>query len=460
MPMKSDRRDVSETKLTQLLAGKIAHLKMLFEAQANQSQLVATIKGLYPSEVAYIFQHLEEEDRARLVVSIQPQFDAEILLFLSHSLRKEIICLFEMNALSQILTRLESDDVFVILRDFDAKQQAQALQFFPQEKAEFFLGRLHYPPQTAGYFMQSEVLIFPESWTVKQALNYMRENHTPRFYDVFVVDPDTRLVGAIELSAFVRCKEDARLHDIMNKTFHAICVDWRQDEITFMFRLYELISAPVVDDERRIVGIITIDDVMRVVEHKVTEDFMHIGGIKTSDFYEPVGKTSLGRLHWLIITVINAVLTSLVIQYFEPVLHFKSGLTVLMPIAAAMGGNSGTQASTVAIRALATQDLNVLNTMKFLVKEVTVSSLNGVLFGLGLGSMAFLWFQDIKVAVVLGGAVLFNMLWAGVAGTLFPIGIARLSGDPALSSGPLLTTTTDVFGYGLFLGFSYLIFGL
>lgn len=460
MLTKSNRGRVSETNLAQLLAGKIAHLKLLFEGQADHLQLAAVIEGLYPSEVAYILQHLEEEERSRLVIAMQPKFDAEILLFLSHCLRKEIMCLFEMNALSQILARLESDDVFMILRDLDTEEQAQALQFFSREKANFFLERLHYLPQTAGYFMQSEVLSFLESWTVKHALEHMRATHAPRFYDVFVVDSDTRLVGTVELSAFVRCKETACLGDIMNKTVHAICVDWRQDEIAFMFRLYELISAPVVDEERRIVGIITIDDVMRVVEHKVTEDFMHIGGINTSDFYEPIGRTSLGRLHWLTITVINAVLTSLVIQYFEPVLHFKSGLTVLMPIAAAMGGNSGIQAATVAIRALATRDLNALNMVKFLVKEITVSSLNGVLFGLGLGSMAFLWFQDIRMAVVLGGAVLFNMLWAGIAGTLFPIGIARLSGDPALSSGPLLTTTTDVFGYGLFLGLSYLIFGI
>ena len=165
-------------------------------------------------------------------------------------------------------------------------------------------------------------------------------------------------------------------------------------------------------------------------------------------------------MHWLTITVVDAVLTSLVIQYFEPVLQFKTGLTVLMPIAAAMGGNSGIQAATVAIRALATRDLNELNAIRFLCKELSVSCLNGVLFSAGLGSMAFLWFQDVRMALVLGGAVLFNMLWAGVAGTLFPIIIARLSGDPALSSGPLLTTTTDVFGYGLFLGLSYLIFGL
>jgi magnesium transporter len=460
MPVKSNRGGVSETKLTQLLAGKIEYLKTLFESRADNLQLAVVIEGLYPSEVAYIFQHLEEEERSRLVIAMQPKFDAEILLFLSHCLRKEIMLLFKMDVLSQIVTRLESDDVLMILRDLDAEQQAQALQFFSQEKANFFLERLHYPPQTAGYFMQSEVLTFSESWTVKHALDRMRATYTPRFYDIFVIDSDTRLVGAIELSAFVRCKEDARLSDVMNKTVHAICVDWRQDEIAFMFRLYELISAPVVDDERRIVGIITIDDVMRVVEHKVTEDFMHIGGINTSDFYEPIGRTSLGRLHWLTITVINAVLTSLVIQYFEPVLQFKRGLTVLMPIAAAMGGNSGIQAATVAIRALATRDLNVLNTMKFLVKEITVSSLNGILFGLSLGSMAFFWFQDIRVALVLGSAVLFNMVWAGIAGTLFPIGIARLSGDPALSSGPLLTTTTDVFGYGLFLGLSYLIFGI
>lgn len=306
--------------------------------------------------------------------------------------------------------------------------------------------------------MQSEVLIFPDHWKVIQALEHMRSYHTPRFYDVFVVDDERRFLGSIELSTFVKCQEEDLLSEVMTRSVHAIPMDWRQDEITFMFRLYELISAPVIDKDARIIGVITVDDVMRVIEDKVAEDFMHLGGIHASDFHKTVSKTSLGRLNWLLITVIDAVLTSLVIHFFEKVLHFKQGLIVLMPIAAAMGGNSGIQAATVAIRALATKELNTLNSVRFLWKEVSVSCFNGSLLGVGLGGLAFLWFKDIRVALVLGGAVLFNMLWAGIAGTLFPMIIARLSGDPALSSGPLLTTTTDVFGYGLFLGLSYFIF--
>lgn len=456
----SKRSNVTETKLAQLLADKIARLKDALEREAGDVELVHITSGLYPSEIAYLIQHLEDTEREKFVSSLKPHFDAEILLFLSRSHRKEVINLFDAFQLSSILMTLESDDVLIILRDLDCDQYDAVLHYFSNEKAQFFLERLQYPEQTAGRLMQSEILLFPKTWTVGEALDYMRISNTPRFYDVFVVEQDQFLVGSIELSAFVKCSERDILSEVMKRDVHAILMDWRQDEIAFVFRLYELISAPVVNDQGQIVGVITLDDVMKFIEHKVTEDFMHLGGINTSDFHEPVGKTSLGRLHWLTITVVDAVLTSLVIQYFEPVLQFKTGLTVLMPIAAAMGGNSGIQAATVAIRALATRDLNELNAIRFLCKELSVSCLNGVLFSAGLGSMAFLWFQDVRMALVLGGAVLFNMLWAGVAGTLFPIIIARLSGDPALSSGPLLTTTTDVFGYGLFLGLSYLIFGL
>ncbi|ETZ07105.1 magnesium transporter MgtE [Holospora obtusa F1] len=449
---------LTEGRLVQALSNKIASLRILLDHSNNSDELNQLMKGLYPSEIAYLIQHLEEEQRRKCVLGLKSEFNAEILLFLSPSLRKEVVNLFDISELSQILINLESDDVLNILRDLEAIHYQKALNYFPVEKSRFFLERLRHPQHTACALMRSEVLVFPDYWKVCQALEHIRSCHTPRFYDVFVVDHERRFLGSIELSAFVKCQEDELLSEVMTRSTHVIPIDWGQDEITFMFRLYELISAPVVDKDSRIVGVITVDDVMRVIEDKVAEDFMHLGGIHASDFYETVSKTSVGRLNWLLITVIDAILTSLVIQYFERVLHFKQGLIILMPIAAAMGGNSGIQAATVAIRALATRELNALNSARFLWKEVSVSCFNGALLGGGLGVLAFLWFKDIRVGLVLGGAVLFNMLWAGIAGTLFPMIIARLSGDPALSSGPLLTTTTDVFGYGLFLGLSYFIF--
>ena len=452
--------DLSEGRLAQILGEKISALQILLEGPEYKKALVQLIEGLYPSEVAYLIQHLEEELRYKCVMQLKPYFNGEILLFLPPSLRKEVVNLFDILELSKLLIHLESDDVLSILRDLEEGQYQEALKYFPPEKSRFFSERLRYPQHTASCLMQSEVLVFSHDWKVVQALEHMRSCNTPRFYDVFVVDSERRFLGSIELSTFVKCREEEFLSHVMTRSNHAIPMDWRQDEITFMFRLYELISAPVIDDESRVVGVITLDDVMRVIEDKVAEDFMHLGGIQTSDFHATISKTSLGRLHWLMITVIDVILISLVIQYFEAVLYFKQGLTVLMPIAAAMGGNSGMQAATVAIRALTTRDLNTLTMVRFLWKEVSVSWFNGSLFGLGLGGLAFLWFKDIRVGLVLGGAVLFNMLWAGIAGTLFPIGIARLSGDPALSAGPLLTTTTDVLGYGLFLGLSYLVFRL
>ncbi|PPE03866.1 magnesium transporter [Holospora curviuscula] len=460
MNMGSKSLNLSEGRLAQILAEKITALQVFLDGSEDNKTLIKLMEGLYPSEIAYLIQHLSEDHRHQCVMRLKDQFNAEILLFLSPSLRREVTNCFDISELSKILMHLESDDALIILRDLEEGQHQEVLRYFPSEKSRFFSERLRYPQYTASGLMQSEVLVFPDHWKVFQALEHMRSCHTPRFYDVFVVDASRRFLGAIELSTFVKCQEQETLSEIMTRNVHAIPMDWRQEEITFMFRLYELISAPVIDTASRIIGVITVDDVMRVIEDKVAEDFMHLGGIHASDFHETVRKTSLGRLHWLMITVIDVILISLVIQYFEAVLYFKQGLTVLMPIAAAMGGNSGMQAATVAIRALTTRDLNTLNMVRFLWKEVSVSWFNGGLFGLGLGGLAFLWFKDVRVALVLGGAVLFNMLWAGIAGTLFPIGIARLSGDPALSSGPLLTTTTDVLGYGLFLGLSYLVFRL
>jgi magnesium transporter len=232
-------------------------------------------------------------------------------------------------------------------------------------------------------------------------------------------------------------------------------VTWRQEEVAFMFRLYQLISAPVVDEKNRVLGMITIDDVMNVMQRKVADDLMHMGRIHGSDFYESVFKTSFGRIHWLVITAANTLLTSLVIDQFLGTLTKDISLTILLPIAAAMGGNGGIQSVTVAIRALATRDLNAINMLKTLFKEIRVALVNGLIFGLALGGFAFLRSGDYRFAIILGGAVIFNMLWAGAAGTLFPILIARWGGDPTLSAGPLLTTTTDVLGYALFLGLAY-----
>jgi magnesium transporter len=278
-------------------------------------------------------------------------------------------------------------------------------------------------------------------------------------YEAFVVDNAYHPVGVVPLVQLIRGAKTALVSDIMDKDLRTIPAQWSQEEVALTFRLYDLMSAPVVDGSGALMGVITADDVIDVIERKATEDLLHMGRIHGSDFYRSALRTSLSRIHWLIITLLNTLLTSIVINEFQSTLKKQVALTVLMPVAAAMGGNAGIQASTIVIRALATKELSNVNMWRSFFKEVRVSLLNGMVFGLVLAIVGYFWFDDVRFSIVLGGAVLFNMIWAGAAGTVLPIMISHFGYDPALSAGPLLTTTTDVIGYVLFLGLAKLFIG-
>ena len=442
-----------EDSFQHLLDDKVPLLRQLLSDSSKRGELPALLSGLHASEIAYLIQYLEAPYRETFVTWLKPTFNPEIFLFLAYNLRADIIAILSPQEIGSILAVLESDDALSFLASLEEEQKQEVLRAMPEEKSQSLVQRLHYPEFSAGRLMQQEVLAFPEHWSVKQSLEYIAngENLSDTLYDAFVVDDLHRPVGVISLSQLIRSQKTLAVRDIMNKEVRTIPAVWSQEEVAFVFRLYDLMSAPVVNPTGELIGMVTADDVIDVMERKATEDLLHMGRIHASDFYESVPKTSFSRMYWLVVTLINTLLTSVVIHSFQETLQEKVILTTLMPVAAAMGGNTGIQAATIFIRALATKELSNMNLMRSFFKEVRVALLNGSIFGVLLGCLVFFWFRDLRYSLVLGGAVIFNMAWAGVAGTALPVIITCMGYDPALSAGPLLTTTTDVIGYTVFL---------
>jgi magnesium transporter len=306
--------------------------------------------------------------------------------------------------------------------------------------------------------MQREVVVVPASWTVGQTIDFMRsaQNLPDDFYDLFVVDPKHKCQGAVPISRVLRAKRAATIEEIMETDVRPIPFSMDQEEVAYLFRQYGLVSTPVVDDSGRVIGMITVDDIVHVIDEEAEDDLMKLAGLGESDLYGRVFATAKSRATWLTVNLGTAVLASLVIGLFEATLSQAVALAVLMPIVASMGGNAGMQTLTVAVRALAMKDLSATNALRFIGKECLVGLSNGVLFAVMTGAVAWLWFGRADIGVIIGLAMIVNMLVAGLSGTLVPLGLEKLKIDPAVASAVFLTTITDVVGFFAFLGLAAL----
>lgn len=413
------------------------------------------LKDVQPGDVAQIIQYLSPPNRTQLMQVLKSNFNPEILTYLDENVSEEITRLLNPKELASAVAQLDSDDAFSVLEDLNEDQQQAVLYSIAPEERQSFEETLAYPKDSAGRIMQREVVVIPETWTVAQALKHLSHNHNlPEiFYDVFVLNSLKKPVGVLSLTTLMRARPQEHIKTLMNTDVNAISVTLDQESIALIFKRYTLLSAPVIDDASgQLLGMITLDDVVDIIDREAEEDIMHLGGVSNSDFYAPVFATTLARFQWLLITFVNTLLASAVISHFQLVLEKKVALAILMPIVAAMGGNAGMQVVTVVVRALATKELTILNMPRTIGKSVIVSCFIGLMFAVLLSGIATLWFHDKQLGIILGSAMFLNMLWAGVAGTILPIVVNRFGMDPALSAGPILTTTTDVLGFAIFLG--------
>jgi magnesium transporter len=387
--------------------------------------------------------------------------DGEVLSELDWGLREEVITLLPPEQVMEAVRELDSDDLVDILEDLEDEQAAAILEGLDDRDRTAVEQALSYPEETAGRLMQREVVHAPEHWTVGEMIDYLRAHKTDlpeQFYHVILTDPRLKPTGYVTLGRLLSTARKTALTEITEDSFRVIPATQDEDEVAYAFNQYHLISAPVVDEDGRLVGVITIDDAMNVLDEVHEEDILRLAGVgEESSLSDRIGETTKQRLPWLFVNLITAILASLVIAQFEEAIGQLVALAVLMPIVASMGGNAGTQSLTVAVRALATKDLTSANLMRVVTREAGVGLINGVVFAIVMGVVGLVWFGSPVLGAVIAAAMVINLLVAGLAGILIPVVLDRLGIDPALASGAFVTTVTDVVGFFAFLGLAVLV---
>ncbi len=413
---------------------------------------------LHEADLADLIQLLRPEQRGELITTLGKDFDAAALPELDEAVRDQVIEAMPSEQVAEALQQLDSDEAVYLLENLDKEDQSDILAKLPHFERIALERSLEYPEDSAGRIMQTDLIAVPPFWSVGQTIDYMRdaEDLPDRFYEVFVVDPAYHLLGSVALNHLLRSKRPNTIDSITDRDIHPIAVEADQEAVAREFERYSLTSAPVIDDDGRLVGVITADDVVEVVQEEASEDILRMGGVAGESVSDSVWQTTTHRFAWLLANLVTAILASLVISLFEASIEQMVALAVLMPIVASMGGNAGTQTMTVAVRALATQDLGPVNATRVILRESAVGVLNGLVFAAIMAAIAFFWFGSGPLGLVIGLAMIVNLFAAAVAGILIPLGLEELGLDPAIASGVFVTTVTDVVGFFAFLGLAAL----
>jgi magnesium transporter len=425
----------------------------------DHDALVRLLEPLHEADVADLLEQISRPERQALVRLWGVALDGAVLSELEEGVRDDVVEALPDDILAEAVRELETDDVVYLAEDMAAPQQERILRALDDVDRAAVERSLQYDEASAGRLMQREVVVSPEHWTVGDAIDFMRaEEWLPEsFYDLIVVSPQMHPVGLVPLGKVMGAGRKVRLTELMNPDFHRLRVDQSREDVAYMFNKYHLISAPVIDGDGRLVGVVTIDDAMEVLEEEAEEDIKLLGGVGDEELSDGVFEIAGGRFVWLTVNLGTAILASAVIGLFSDTIEAFVALAILMPIVASMGGNAGTQTLTVAVRALATRSLTAANMGRFIGREGLVGLINGLGFAALIGVLSGLYFADATLGWVIGAAMVGNMVVAAFAGVLIPIALERLRLDPALASGTFVTTITDVFGFFAFLGLAALM---
>lgn len=420
------------------------------------------VASLHQSEVGDLLEALLPEQRRALVELMGTDFDFTALTEVDEAIRLDIVDHLPNEQIALAVQELDSDDAVYILEDLDQEDQDEILAQLPFTERIRLRRSLDYPEETAGRRMQTEFVAVPPFWTVGQTIDYMRDdNNLPdSFSQIFVIDPTFRLLGAVDLDRILRTGRGVKIDEIMHETRHAIPATMDQEEAAKVFQQYDLLSAAVVDENERLVGVLTIDDVVDVIQEEAEEDLMRLGGVGDEELSDSVLAASRSRAPWLFVYLIMGFLTASVISLFDATIQEIVALAILMPIVGGMGGNAGAQTMTVTVRALATKDIDIYNAGRIIRREMGVGLLNGVIFASAIGFVAGFWFDNRNIGYVIAAAMMINMFVAALAGILMPLLLHRFKVDPAVASAVFVTTTTDIVGFFAFLGIATWWFGL
>ncbi|MDK4737595.1 magnesium transporter [Rhizobium sp. CNPSo 3464] len=416
--------------------------------------LQQNVARLHESELGDLLESLHPDQRLTLVQLLGDDFDMTALTQVDEAIRMEIVDQLPNDQIAAAIGELDSDDAVYILEDLDQEDRDEILSQLPFTERVRLRRALEYPEQSAGRRMQTEFIAVPPFWTVGQTIDYMREEEElpEAFTQIFVIDPTFKLLGSVDLDRILRTKRQTKVESIMRETSHPIPAVMDQEEAAQVFEQYDLLSAAVVDENDRLVGVLTIDDVVDVIHEEADEDIKRLGGVGDEELSDNITSTVRSRFVWLAVNLITAILASSIINVFDGAIEKMVALAVLMPIVASMGGNAGTQTMTVTVRALATGDLDIYNAFRVIRREAGVGFLNGILFAIIMGAIATVWFHDFQLGIVIAAAMIINLVAAALGGILLPLVLHRFGADPAIASSAFVTTVTDCTGYFAFLG--------
>ena len=420
----------------------------------DNARAAGFVSDLHPRDLADVIELLSPEHRVALIQALGPAFDYEVLSEIDESVRDQLSEALPNDLLARAVTELDTDDAAYLIENLEEADREEILAQLPKGERAVLERQLDYPEDFAGRLMQSDFVAVAPYWTIGQVIAHARETDDlpDQFYEIFVVDPAFRVLGSVDLSRLLRTKREVPISEIMETDLDVVLATADQEEVAREFERYNLLSAPVVDENNKLVGVITIDDIVEVIQDEADEDMRALGGVGDESLGGSVAETARSRVPWLMVNLLTAMLGSFVIKMFDATIEQMVALAVLMPIVASIGGNAGTQTMTVTVRALATNKLGAANARRIISRETLVGLINGLVLSTIMATFVFFWFGSGRLGAVIGAAMVVNLLAAALAGILIPLTLDRLKLDPAPASGVFVTMITDVVGFFVFLG--------
>ncbi len=433
-----------------------------FLSAARGEDVALVMAPLHTSDVGDVLEQLDHDERLVLVRLLGDAFDFSALTEVDESIRVEIMEALPNAAIARGVAELDNDDAVYLLEDLEKEDQDEILSALPTFERLSLKRSLDFPEESAGRRMQTDFIAIPPFWTVGQTIDYLRtEADLPdEFYQIYVVDAAYKVLGTLPLDKFLRAQRATKIDAVMNTSLVLVKAEEDQEEAARSFERYDLVEVGVVDDNGRLVGVLTIDDIVDVIQEEAEEDIRLMAGVGDEDVSDTTVDTVKSRVPWLVVNLVAAVLVSLVIGLFNATIEQMVALAVLMPIVASMGGNAGAQTMTVTVRALAMRELDGGRLRRLIRREMVVGLVNGVIFAILIGIVTALRYGNVELGVVIGLAMVINLIVAGTFGILIPLTLDRLKADPAIASAVFVTTITDVVGFFAFLGIAGLWFGL
>ena len=422
--------------------------------EANIEFINQTLKDLHEADVANLIENLNQGTRVKLIELESFNIDPEIFIELNESIQSEVLQLLSIDSIIKIIKRLESDNAIKILENLEKNTKEKVLKKLPPKDKFLLEEGLSYPEDSAARIMQREFTAVPSNWTVGQTIDYLREDKDlpEEFLEIFIVDNDFKPIGRVPSSRVLRTSRDLTMKSIMTEMAVLIPANMDQEEVGHTFENYNLVSAGVVNKDNKLVGMITADDVVTVVQEEAEEDVLRLAGVGDEEITDSVMLKTKRRFNWLLLNLFTALLATWVISNFGASIEQMVALAFLMPIVASMGGNAGMQTLAVTIRAIATKELSASNFNRVVGKEFIIGVLNGIIFAIITAVIVQLWFKEVNLSLLIGVSMILNMIVAGLFGILVPVSLKKINIDPALASSVFVTTITDVIGFLSFLG--------